>query len=509
MADDGYDEEFYEELGSLAEHAAAEIVPLLLRLFTPSSVIDVGCGDGAFLHEFARHGVTDLHGVEGKHLPADFQFRSPVATLTLQDLEHPFEMDRRFDLALCLEVAEHLEYARSAGFVADLCKLADVVVFSAAVPGQGGTHHVNEQWPTFWRDQFARHGYGVHDVLRARLWTNPSVATWYKQNILIYARDGVVDDSRLDPAVQPLSVAHPDQYELLRDQLSSQTAHVQFLENTLLHVTSQRDYEQERSVELDRMRLDLDGELFRAKLALQENVGELQRLQAEGDALVGEHDLLLARLALASRPSEPVRLPAPDAATAPPPPQTIVQRLLHRLQRLLPGPRQPDPVPGVPAVDRTSLRPFDAAWYLAVNPDVAALGVDALEHYATVGWREGRDPHPLFDTDWYLVTNEDVVASGLNPLQHYATIGWRQHLDPHPLFDGGYYLTHNPDVAASGLSPLVHYVEHGWREGRNPHPLFDTNGYLAANEDVAAAGVNPLAHFVEHGVTEGRPPRPG
>src|SRR4051812_6903763 len=164
MADD-YDDDFYEELGNLAEHAAAEIVPLLMQLVACRSVIDVGCGDGAFLHEFARHGLTELLGVESKDLPADFQFRSPVAELILHDLEHPLAMDRRYDLALCLEVAEHLDYARSGGLVADLCRLADVVVFSAAIPGQGGTHHVNEQWPTFWREQFARHGYEVHDVL--------------------------------------------------------------------------------------------------------------------------------------------------------------------------------------------------------------------------------------------------------------------------------------------------------------------------------------------------------
>src|SRR5829696_2155979 len=112
MAEDEYDEEFYEELGNLAEHAAAEIVPLLVQLLPCESVIDVGCGDGAFLHQFARFGVTDLHGVEGKHLPADFRFRSPEAQLTLHDLEHPFALDRRFDMVLCLEVAEHLGYAR-------------------------------------------------------------------------------------------------------------------------------------------------------------------------------------------------------------------------------------------------------------------------------------------------------------------------------------------------------------------------------------------------------------
>jgi hypothetical protein len=109
---------------------------------------------------------------------------------------------------------------------------------------------------------------------------------------------------------------------------------------------------------------------------------------------------------------------------------------------------------------------FDAEYYLAHNPDVAAAGVDPLAHYNSHGWHEGRDPNAFFDTDGYLA--------------HYA------------------------DVAAAGVNPLQHYAEHGWKEGRDPSVHFDTEAYLAANPDVAAANVNPLDHFLQHGIYEGR-----
>jgi hypothetical protein len=109
---------------------------------------------------------------------------------------------------------------------------------------------------------------------------------------------------------------------------------------------------------------------------------------------------------------------------------------------------------------------FDAAYYLAHNPDVAAAGMDPLFHFNVVGWKEGRDPNAYFDTSGYLA--------------HYA------------------------DVAAAGVNPLEHYEQFGWKEGRDPSTHFDTQAYLAANPDVAAALVNPLDHFLQSGFHEGR-----
>ena len=149
---------------------------------------------------------------------------------------------------------------------------------------------------------------------------------------------------------------------------------------------------------------------------------------------------------------------------------------------------------------------FDAPFYLANNPDVAASTFDPYFHYLTFGAAEGRDPNPLFDDKFYLANNPDVAASGINPLVHFETFGPQEHRNPNPLFDTGYYLATNPDVAASGMNPLLHFETFGTQEGRNPNPLFDTSYYLSHNPDVAAAGVDALQHFEEIGWQEGRNP---
>lgn len=151
---------------------------------------------------------------------------------------------------------------------------------------------------------------------------------------------------------------------------------------------------------------------------------------------------------------------------------------------------------------------FDVAFYLSRNPDVAAAGIEPLAHYMAGGFREGRNPHPLFQSAGYLSVNPDVAAAGINPLIHYATSGGFEGRDPHELFDSDFYLSRNPDVAAARINPLEHYLTSGFREGRDPHPLFDTDFYLATNADVAASGMNPLVHFVLAGQAENRNPNP-
>ena len=147
---------------------------------------------------------------------------------------------------------------------------------------------------------------------------------------------------------------------------------------------------------------------------------------------------------------------------------------------------------------------FDAAYYLAKNPDVAAAGVDPYTHFHYTGWIEGRSPSALFDTNYYQAQNPDVAQAHIDPLEHFENQGWHEGRNPDALFDTNYYLAQNPDVAAAGIDPLVHYDIQGWKEGRNPSAAFDTNAYLNANGDVRAAGVDPLAQYLSTGAAEGR-----
>lgn len=165
---------------------------------------------------------------------------------------------------------------------------------------------------------------------------------------------------------------------------------------------------------------------------------------------------------------------------------------------------------------------FDRTYYLSCNPDVAADGLDPIDHYLEYGWKEGRSPSAGFDGNLYLELNPDVLEAGLNPLLHFLAFGlsegrafFREELHGNsdgllpghgelPGFDKEFYLNLYSDVAASDVDPLEHYLAVGWKEGRRPSAGFDGDLYLALNPDVKASGLNPLLHFVRCGLAEGR-----
>lgn len=197
-----YDRSQYDIGRSETQRSAHAIVPVLHAMFHPESVIDVGCGEGWWLQEFDILGVNRLVGVEQNGV------KLPAGELISHDLEQPFSIHEQFDLALCLETAEHLTHDRAHGLVLDLCHLSDVVVFSAAIPRQGGHNHINEQWQGYWTRIFEGYGFGVNDNLRWMFWGNSNIEVWYRQNILLCMR-GV--------ATKPINnVVHPQLWGFYR-----------------------------------------------------------------------------------------------------------------------------------------------------------------------------------------------------------------------------------------------------------------------------------------------------
>jgi hypothetical protein len=142
---------------------------------------------------------------------------------------------------------------------------------------------------------------------------------------------------------------------------------------------------------------------------------------------------------------------------------------------------------------------FDAEYYLASDPDVAAAGVNPLLHFIVQGAFEGRKPHPLFDTAFYLRKYPDVAAANTNPLGHYLKYGAAERRQPNPLFDPDYYFDQYPDVRKARINPLLHYVRHGAAEGRKPHALFQPDYYLSRCAEARRSGGNLLVHFLESG----------
>ena len=209
-----YGPEFYARYTATSEVSAQAIVPEIIKLLRPASVVDVGCGEGVWLKTFADCGVARVCGIDGDYVRRD-RLKIPADRFQARDLSKPFEAAERFALAVSLEVAEHLPESSAEAFVRSLTSLSDTVLFSAAVPFQTGANHINLQWQDYWADLFAARGYVAVDAIRPIIWQNALVSFWYRQNMLLFVEK---DHIKSQPALMQawertrsaqLSVAHP------------------------------------------------------------------------------------------------------------------------------------------------------------------------------------------------------------------------------------------------------------------------------------------------------------
>lgn len=184
-----YDETFYNSQSKSSKLSANSVVPILIELLHPKSVVDIGCGIGTWLASFREYGVKDILGIDGEYINHQ-RLQIPEDCFLGMDLSNPSSfIKNNFDLAISLEVAEHISENSSRRLVEFITSLAPVVFFSAAVPGQGGTGHVNEQWPDYWGRHFADYGYKMLDVIRPQIWNMEYVEPWYCQNSFLYVRE--------------------------------------------------------------------------------------------------------------------------------------------------------------------------------------------------------------------------------------------------------------------------------------------------------------------------------
>jgi SAM-dependent methyltransferase len=212
-----YDVPFYEREQDASLASARVFAPYLCELLHPQSVVDVGCGVGGWLLAFKEQGVETIRGYDGDWVKPEM-LRIPRECFSPHDISQPIANDRRYDLAINLEAAEHLPPERAGVLIDSLARLAPVILFSAAIPHQEGRNHVNEQWPDYWIELFRQRSYRALDCLRARLWNHPDVRWWYKQNaMLMVHEDRLRDDATLQELAkscpEPLPLVHPDLFE--------------------------------------------------------------------------------------------------------------------------------------------------------------------------------------------------------------------------------------------------------------------------------------------------------
>jgi len=197
-----YPADFYGNRRAHTEYAARALFAALPKGLARESIADIGCGTGTWLATALNEGAETALGIEGTWVTPDM-LDDPRIVFAPQDLEQPVT-GPRVDLALSLEVAEHLSPSRAASFVADLVALAPAVLFSAAIPGQGGVGHSNEQWPSYWAGLFAGHGYLAYDVIRPKIWTDEKIPAWYRQNALLFLDAPTAAALRLTPTAPAL-----------------------------------------------------------------------------------------------------------------------------------------------------------------------------------------------------------------------------------------------------------------------------------------------------------------
>jgi len=226
-----YDAPYYEGQARNALSAASRILPRAVALLghcgrRVRSCVDVGAGSGTWLAVAREIGIVDTVAVEGDWV-RDIELGIPKELYVFANLsQETLDLSRRFDLALCLEVAEHIPASCAERLVQTLSRLSDVVLFSAAIPHQGGRHHVNEQWPSYWASLFDANGFRCYDVLRWSIWDDEAIRFWYRQNVLLFVHQQTAElggclaslPYRAFMPELPAGCVHPQKYETLLAQ---------------------------------------------------------------------------------------------------------------------------------------------------------------------------------------------------------------------------------------------------------------------------------------------------
>ena len=211
MPANSYQGSYFTKRKGISSISAEITLQKLSKFFNFSSVVDFGCGTGTWLAACQNMGVNKILGFD--HYAKESELLIERKYFHKKSLAEKISLDEKFDLAISLEAAEHVEQISADTIVENLSNASDVILFSAAIPGQGGTNHVNEQPPQYWAKKFANHGYAQFDIIRPLIWDEDDVAWWYKQNTFLYIHSDAnrrIKFEELDQGLINQQVIHPN-----------------------------------------------------------------------------------------------------------------------------------------------------------------------------------------------------------------------------------------------------------------------------------------------------------
>jgi hypothetical protein len=211
-----YNAKFYKNQADKSYKSAKMVLPVVLAIVPPpiKTAVDFGCGMGTWLAALKELGVDEIKGYDGEWVDKGSLFIPPESFSEVR-LDKKISLEKRYDMAISLEVAEHLPETSAKTFVQTLTSASDIVLFSAAVPHQGGTNHINEQWPEYWFTLFKEFDYMGIDCLRNLIWNNPEIGIQYRQNIFLYVKKDIINKIKIQNNLDcRINIIHPELYIL-------------------------------------------------------------------------------------------------------------------------------------------------------------------------------------------------------------------------------------------------------------------------------------------------------
>jgi hypothetical protein len=217
------------ELNSHSTNGPLVLLQEILLETNVASLLDVGTGRGDWLSAALNLGLNDVIGIDGIKLP-DNQLSCNSSLILKRNLAETFNLERKFDVVICFEVAEHLPYTSAYKLIESISKHTDLCFFGAAIPGQNGQGHINCQWPEYWQSIFNKFGFECFDDIRPRIW-DKNAEPWYRQNIFRAKR---TYNAGSEPRI--LSLVHPEMVQYLSIKKDSYQQRIKRVLDTIFFI---------------------------------------------------------------------------------------------------------------------------------------------------------------------------------------------------------------------------------------------------------------------------------